>query len=96
MSEKINLVLNTTVNGLEDIASTTTATERLTAALESQRGEVISLNGKLKQLNGFESASKRAAKLAGQLDDAKTKVTRLSQELEDNKQRTSGLRVEYS
>jgi TP901 family phage tail tape measure protein len=96
MSEKINLVLNTTVNGLEDIVSTTTATERLTAALESQRGEVISLNGKLKQLNGFESASKRAAKLAGQLDDAKTKVTRLSQELEDNKQRTSGLRVEYS
>ncbi|PMM61299.1 phage tail tape measure protein [Vibrio lentus] len=96
MSEKINLVLNTTVNGLEDIASTTTATERLTAALESQRGEVISLNGKLKQLNGFESASKRAAKLAGQLDDAKTKVTRLSQELEDNKQRTSGIRVEYS
>ncbi|MFA0464589.1 phage tail tape measure protein, partial [Vibrio sp. 10N.261.45.F1] len=96
MSEKINLVLNTTVNGLEDIVSTTTATERLTAALESQRGEVISLNGKLKQLNGFESASKRAAKLAGQLDDAKAKVTRLSQELEDNKQRTSGLRVEYS
>ncbi|CAK1914895.1 Phage tail tape measure protein [Vibrio crassostreae] len=96
MSEKINLVLNTTVNGLEDIISTTTATERLTAALESQRGEVISLNGKLKQLNGFESASKRAAKLAGQLDDAKAKVTRLSQELEDNKQRTSGLRVEYS
>jgi len=96
MSEKINLVLNTTVNGLEDIVSTTTATERLTAALESQRVEVISLNGKLKQLNGFESASKRAAKLAGQLDDAKAKVTRLSQELEDNKQRTSGLRVEYS
>ncbi|TCN98718.1 TP901 family phage tail tape measure protein [Vibrio crassostreae] len=96
MSEKINLVLNTTVNGLEDIVSTTTATERLTAALESQRGEVISLNGKLKQLNGFESASKRAAKLAGQLDDAKAKVTRLSQELEDNKHRTSGLRVEYS
>ncbi|MFA0484135.1 phage tail tape measure protein [Vibrio sp. 10N.222.55.B11] len=96
MSEKINLILNTTVNGLEDIVSTTTATERLTAALESQRGEVISLNGKLKQLNGFESASKRAAKLAGQLDDAKAKVTRLSQELEDNKQRTSGLRVEYS
>ncbi|CAK1693541.1 Tail tape measure protein [Vibrio crassostreae] len=96
MSEKINLVLNTTVNGLEDIVSTTTATERLTAALESQRGEVISLNGKLKQLNGFESASKRAVKLAGQLDDAKAKVTRLSQELEDNKQRTSGLRVEYS
>ncbi|CAK1695773.1 Tail tape measure protein [Vibrio crassostreae] len=96
MSEKINLVLNTTVNGLEDIVSTTTATERLTAALESQRGEVISLNGKLRQLNGFESASKRAVKLAGQLDDAKAKVTRLSQELEDNKQRTSGLRVEYS
>ncbi|MEZ8192431.1 phage tail tape measure protein [Vibrio sp. 1F279] len=96
MSEKINLILNTTVNGLEDIVSTTTATERLTAALESQRGEVISLNGKLKQLNGFESASKRAAKLAGQLEDAKAKVTRLSQELEDNKQRTSGLRVEYS
>ncbi|CAK1952385.1 Phage tail tape measure protein [Vibrio crassostreae] len=96
MSEKINLVLNTTVNGLEDIVSTTTATERLTAALESQRGEVISLNGKLKQLNGFESASKRAVKLAGQLDDAKAKVTRLSQELKDNKQRTSGLRVEYS
>ncbi|CAH7199353.1 Phage tail tape measure protein [Vibrio crassostreae] len=96
MSEKINLILNTTVNGLEDIVSTTTATERLTAALESQRGEVISLNGKLKQLNGFESASKRAAKLAGQLDDAKAKVTRLSQELEDNKHRTSGLRVEYS
>ncbi|MEZ8379363.1 phage tail tape measure protein [Vibrio splendidus] len=96
MSEKINLVLNTTVNGLEDIVSTTTATERLTVALESQRGEVISLNGKLKQLNGFESASKRAAKLASQLDDAKAKVTRLSQELEDNKQRTSGLRVEYS
>ncbi|MFA0036507.1 phage tail tape measure protein [Vibrio chagasii] len=96
MSEKINLILNTTVNGLEDIVSTTTATERLTAALESQRGEVISLNGRLKQLNGFESASKRAAKLAGQLEDAKAKVTRLSQELEDNKQRTSGLRVEYS
>ncbi|MDK9756744.1 phage tail tape measure protein [Vibrio sp. D173a] len=96
MSEKINLVLNTAVHGLEQIVSTTTATERLTSALEQQRGEVISLNTKLKQINGFEAAKRSAGKLAGQLNTAKANVEKLGRELEENKQRTSGLRVEYS
>ena len=96
MSEKINLVLNTAVKGLEEIASTTDATERLTSALEKQRSEVISLNGKLKQITGFEAATKKAGKLAGQLDAAKANVEKLGRELEANKQHTSSLRAEYS
>lgn len=96
MSERINLVLNTSVKGLEEIVSTTDATERLTSALEEQRSEVISLNGKLKQITGFEAATKKAGKLAGQLDAAKANVEKLGRELEANKQHTSSLRAEYS
>lgn len=95
MSEKISFVLDATVNGTKDIVSTTTATERLTAALEEQRGEVKSLNTQLREVKGFESASSRAAKLAKQVTDAKASMNAFGIEMEENKQKTSHLRGEY-
>jgi TP901 family phage tail tape measure protein len=95
MSEKISFVLDATVKGTKDIVSTTTATERLTAALEEQRSEVKSLNTQLREVKGFDSASSRAAKLAKQVSGAKASMNALGIEMEENKQKTSRLRGEY-
>jgi TP901 family phage tail tape measure protein len=96
MAEKISLVLDTTVKGLEDIVSTTSAAERLTAAIVKQRGEVTSLNSQLKKVEGYQSAIKRMEKLREQSQTAEQSVAKLSQQLEENKQQSNSLRVAYS
>ncbi|HIF9272826.1 TPA: phage tail tape measure protein [Photobacterium damselae] len=96
MSEKISFVLDATVNGLQDIVSTTSATERLTQALESQRGEVKSLNSQLRNIKGFESAELKAEKLAAQLVETKKTMSRLDDEIIQSKKSTTQLRGEYS
>ena len=96
MSEKIQFTLEAVTKGTKDIVSTTTATERLTAAMEAQRGEVKSLNQQLRKVNGFQSAEARAAKLGEQIVSTKQKFEKLGQQLEDNKASTGRLRIEYS
>ncbi|PNH88142.1 phage tail tape measure protein [Vibrio diazotrophicus] len=96
MAEKISLVLDTTVKGLEDIVSTTSAAERLTAAIVKQRGEVTSLNSQLKKVEGYQAAIKRMEKLREQSQSAEQSVANLSQQLEENKQQSNSLRVSYS
>ena len=96
MAEKISLVLDTTVKGLEDIVSTTSAAERLTAAIVKQRGEVTSLNSQLKKVEGYQAAIKRMEKLREQSQNAEQSVAQLSQQLEENKQQSNSLRVAYS
>lgn len=96
MAEKISLVLDTTVKGLEDIVSTTSAAERLTAAIVRQRGEVTSLNSQLKKVEGYQAAIKRMEKLREQSQNAEQSVAKLSQQLEENKQQSNSLRVAYS
>ncbi|HFQ4959191.1 TPA: phage tail tape measure protein [Vibrio vulnificus] len=96
MSEKVSLILDASVNGLQDIITATSATERLSEAVNEQRSEIISLNAKLRQIKGYESATQRAAKLAQQMSDAKARVAQLSQEMEEHKAHTQGLRVSYS
>ncbi|HDZ9327801.1 TPA: phage tail tape measure protein [Vibrio cholerae] len=96
MADKISLVLDTTVKGLEDIVSTTSAAERLTAAIAKQRGEVISLNSQLKKVEGYQSAIKRMEKLREQSKQAELSVSELGKQLEENKAQATGLRVAYS
>ncbi|EKO4003699.1 phage tail tape measure protein [Vibrio fluvialis] len=96
MADKISLVLDTTVKGLEDIVSTTSAAERLTAAIVKQRGEVISLNSQLKKVEGYQSAIKRMEKLREQSKNAEQSVANLGQQLDENKQQATALKVAYS
>ncbi|WP_318484380.1 phage tail tape measure protein [Photobacterium leiognathi] len=96
MTEKISFVLDASVKGVKDIVSTTTATERLTAALVEQRGEVQSLNGQLKNIKGFEAAKLRAEKLSIQLTETKSTMTSLSAAMTESKQKTTKLRGEYN
>ncbi|EOW3711146.1 phage tail tape measure protein [Vibrio fluvialis] len=96
MADKISLVLDTTVKGLEDIVSTTSAAERLTTAIVKQRGEVISLNSQLKKVEGYQSAIKRMEKLREQSKNAEQSVANLGQQLEANKQQATALKVAYS
>ncbi|OBU19280.1 phage tail tape measure protein [Photobacterium aquimaris] len=96
MTEKISFVLDASVKGVKDIVSTTTATERLTAALAEQRGEVQSLNGQLKGIKGFEAAELRAEKLSAQLTETKSTMTSLSAAIAESKQKTTQLRGEYN
>ncbi|MBF4425296.1 phage tail tape measure protein [Vibrio anguillarum] len=96
MADKISLVLDTTVKGLEDIVSTTSAAERLTAAISKQRSEVISLNSQLKKVEGYQSAIKRMEKLREQSKQAELSVSELGKQLEENKAQATGLRVAYS
>ncbi|MCG6410209.1 phage tail tape measure protein [Vibrio fluvialis] len=96
MADKISLVLDTTVKGLEDIVSTTSAAERLTAAIVKQRGEVISLNSQLKKVEGYQSAIQRMEKLREQSKNAEQSVANLGQQLEANKQQATALKVAYS
>ncbi|MCE7583346.1 phage tail tape measure protein [Vibrio fluvialis] len=96
MADKISLVLDTTVKGLEDIVSTTSAAERLTAAIVKQRGEVFSLNSQLKKVEGYQSAIKRMEKLREQSKNAEQSVANLGQQLEENKQQATALKVAYS
>ncbi|WP_408900125.1 phage tail tape measure protein [Photobacterium piscicola] len=96
MTEKISFVLDASVKGVKDIVSTTTATERLTAALAKQRGEVQSLNGQLKGIKGFEAAELRAEKLSAQLTETKSTMTSLSAAIAESKQKTTQLRGEYN
>ncbi len=96
MADKISLVLDTTVKGLEDIVSTTSAAERLTAAIVKQRGEVISLNSQLKKVEGYQSAIKRMEKLREQSKHAEQSVANLGQQLEENKKQATALKVAYS
>lgn len=96
MADKISLVLDTTVKGLEDIVSTTSAAERLTAAISKQRSEVISLNSQLKKVEGYQSAIKRMEKLREQSKQAELSVSELGKQLEENTAQATGLRVAYS
>jgi TP901 family phage tail tape measure protein len=96
MADKISLVLDTKVKGLEDIVSTTSAAERLTAAISKQRSEVISLNSQLKKVEGYQSAIKRMEKLREQSKQAELSVSELGKQLEENKAQATGLRVAYS
>lgn len=96
MADKISLVLDTTVKGLEDIVSTTSAAERLTAAISKQRSEVISLNSQLKKVEGYQSAIKRMEKLREQSKQAELSASELGKQLEENKAQATGLRVAYS
>lgn len=96
MADKISLVLDTTVKGMEDIVSTTSAAERLTAAVVKQRGEVTSLNSQLKKVEGYQSAIKRMEKLREQSKNAEQSVAKLGQQLEENKQQSLALRTSYS
>lgn len=96
MAEKISLVLDTTVKGIEDIVSTTSAAERLTAAIESQRSEVIGLNSQLKKVEGYQSAIKRMEKLREQSKQAETSVGELGRKLEESRAHTNNLKVAQS
>lgn len=96
MAEKISLVLDTTVKGIEDIVSTTSAAERLTAAIESQRDEVIGLNSQLKKVEGYQSAIKRMEKLREQSKQAETSVGELGRKLEESRAHTNNLKVAQS
>ncbi len=96
MADKISLVLDTTVKGMEDIVSTTSAAERLTAAIVKQRGEVTSLNSQLKKVEGYQSAIKRMEKLREQSKSAEQSVAKLGQQLEENKQQSLALLTSYS
>ncbi|NOH85543.1 phage tail tape measure protein [Vibrio sp. 03-59-1] len=96
MSEKISLVLDTVVKGTEDILSTTTATERLTAAIEEERNQVRKVNGDLKKVTGYQSAIKSMKRMREQYRAAEADVARLSKEQADHKETTRKLRVEYA
>lgn len=96
MADKISLVLDASVRGIEDIVSTTSAAERLTAAIVKQRGEVTSLNSQLKKVEGYQSAIKRMKKLREQSKNAEQSVAKLGQQLEENKQQSLALRTSYS
>lgn len=96
MADKISLVLDASVKGLEDIVSTTSAAERLTAAISKQRNEVVSLNSQLKKVEGYQSAIKRMEKLREQSRHAASGVELLGQQLEENKAQATGLHVAYS
>ncbi|EKO3564195.1 phage tail tape measure protein [Vibrio metschnikovii] len=96
MSEKISLILDTTVKGIEDITSTTSAAERLTAAIETQRGEVISLNSQLKKVEGYQSAIKRMEKLREQSKQAENSVGELGRKLQESRAHTNNLKVAQS
>ncbi|MDW6016782.1 phage tail tape measure protein [Vibrio plantisponsor] len=96
MADKISLVLDASVRGIEDIVSTTSAAERLTAAIVKQRGEFASLNSQLKKVEGYQSAIKRMEKLREQSKNAEQSVTKLGLQLEENKQQSLALRTSYS
>lgn len=96
MSEKISLVLDTVVKGTEDILSTTTATERLAAAIEEERNQVRKVNGDLKKVTGYQSAIKSMKRMREQYRAAEADVARLSKEQADHKETTRKLRVEYA
>ncbi|EKO3578666.1 phage tail tape measure protein [Vibrio metschnikovii] len=96
MADKISLILDTVVNGVEDITSTTSAAERLTAAIEAQRGEVISLNSQLKKVEGYQSAIGRMKKLREQSKQAETSVGELGRKLEESRAHTNNLKVAQS
>ncbi|MCG9678758.1 phage tail tape measure protein [Vibrio sp. Isolate24] len=95
MSEKISIVLDTVVKGTEDILSTTSATERLTAAIAEQRNEIKQVNGDLKKVEGYQAAIKSITRTREQYKRATEDVARLSKEQEEHKQHTRGLSVEY-
>lgn len=95
MKEKLSLVIDAAVSGAQEIVSTTNATERLTQAINDSRSQVVSLNQRLKQMHGFESANKRLDKLAAQYELTKQEITKLDSALSENKQRTRALKTEY-
>ncbi|MBY8230245.1 phage tail tape measure protein [Vibrio fluvialis] len=96
MADKISLVLDTTVKGIEDIVSTSSAAERLTEVIVKQRAEVISLNSQLKKVEGYQAAIKRIEKLREQTQQAERRVQSLGQQLETSKEQGNRLRVFYS
>lgn len=96
MADKISLVLDTTVKGLEDIVSTTSAAERLTAAIAKQRNETISINSQLKKVEGYQAAIDKMSKLREQSQHAQQSVEKLSDKIKDNKQQSDALRVAHS
>ncbi|MBY7784475.1 phage tail tape measure protein [Vibrio fluvialis] len=96
MADKISLVLDTTVKGIEDIVSTSSAAERLTEVIVKQRAEVISLNSQLKKVEGYQAAIKRMEKLREQSQQAGRRVQSLGQQLETSKEQGNRLRVFYS
>ena len=95
MSEKISLVLDTVVKGTKDILSSTTATERLTAAIAEQRDEIIHVNKDLKKVNGYQSAITSMQRLRKQYQTAEADIQSLSKEQADHNKHTRQLRVEY-
>lgn len=94
-NEKIVFSLETVTKGTKDLVSTTTATERLTKAIQDQGDTVKSLNQQLSQVKGFESAKARAQKLEVQLTNTKKKFEQLGTEMDSQKKHTAALRVEY-
>lgn len=94
-NEKIVFSLETVTKGTKDLVSTTTATERLTKAIQDQGDTVKSLNQQLSQVKGFESATARAQKLEVQLTNTKQKFEQLGTEMDSQKKHTAALRVEY-
>lgn len=94
-NEKIVFSLETVTKGTKDLVSTTTATERLTKAIQDQGDTVKSLNQQLSQVKGFESAKARAQKLEVQLTNTKQKFEQLGTEMDSQKKHTAALRVEY-
>ncbi|CAG9001764.1 MAG: hypothetical protein CENE_03791 [Candidatus Celerinatantimonas neptuna] len=93
--EKIKVVIDAAVKGAKQIASTTTATERLTQAIAEQREAVKGINSQLKSVRGFESASIRVQKLAQQLGEAKVSIEQFDAEIQRSKQTTQSLRAAY-
>ncbi len=96
MAEKISLILDTTVKGMEDIVSTTSAAERLTAAIEQQKTETKSLYSNLKKVEVFQSVIKRMKTLRQQSEQAEQTFSKLGLQLEENKEQSNSLRVAYS
>ncbi|MPX98359.1 phage tail tape measure protein, partial [Salinivibrio sp. VYel6] len=95
MSEKISFNIEAAVKGLKDITSTTTATERLTEAVEAQREAMKQAKRQLNDLNGYDKAKERINKLGGQLDEAREKYERLGRELKQQNKTNAATRTEY-
>ncbi|MGD8109391.1 phage tail tape measure protein [Vibrio sp. TRT 17S01] len=96
MAEKISFILDASVRGAKDIVATTSATERLTQAIVEQRTEIASINGKLKQVEGYQAAIKRMGKLKEQTRSAGDSVAKFSKQLDEQKAHTNQLRAAYS
>ncbi len=92
---KVSLLLDVTTKGLSDVVSTTNATEKLSGALEKQRGEVSALNRDLKKVDGYQATEQSLQKVNTKLDASKAKFEGLGTELSDSQKKNRALAQSY-